>query len=214
MPDRIGILGSGDVGRTLAAGFAGRDWMVRVGTRNPDALAEWRDGVAGDVELGSFAEAAAFADLTVLAVRGTAVSDVLDLAGRDAFADTVVLDTTNPLAFDGDGPPRLAFGGTDSLGERVQATLPDASVVKCFNTVSHLQMVDPEFERDTPRLLVCGDDPAAKDRVDDVLRGLGWPGSRDAGDIESARYLEALVPLWVILGGAMGTWQHAFDVVQ
>jgi len=216
--ERVGILGSGDVGRALAAGFAGRGWDVQVGTRSPEKLEEWAEevrasGADGTVAVGSFADAAAHGDVAVLAVRGEVAEDVVELAGPEHFAGTVVLDATNPLDFSV-SPPGLLYGGTESLGERVQAALPDAHVVKCFSTVSNTQMVDPEFEAGTPPMLICGDDDAAKERAETILVEFGWPGALAVGDVTASRYLEALVPLWVRVGADLGTYEHAFAVVQ
>lgn len=217
--ERIGILGSGDVGRALGHGFAKHGWDVVVGTRSPEKLKDWlaevegSGGVDGAVAVGSFADAAGHGDATVLAVRGEAAEDVLDLAGPETLADTLVLDASNPLDFSV-SPPGLLYGGTDSLGERVQATLPDSTVVKCFNTVPNAQMVDPEFEAGTPPMLICGDDGAAKERTEAILVELGWPGALDVGDVTASRYLEALVPLWARIGGVLGTYEHAFAVVR
>lgn len=204
------MLGSGDVGRTLAAGFVGRGWDVVVGTRDPDALSEWVatvDDVDGDgtLAVGSFADAAGHGDVAVLAVRGSAVEEVLELAGVERFAGSLVLDATNPLDLSEEGAPGLFLGTSDSLGERVQTRLRDAAVVKCFNTVSHTQMVDPSFEGETPRLFVCGDDDAAKQRADGLVRAFGWPGTFDVGDVRAARWLEAMVPLWVRVGTVLET---------
>jgi hypothetical protein len=210
----IGILGSGDVGRALGRGFASHGWTVTMGSRTPATLEDWQESVEGSVTLGSFEHAAAFGPVAVLAVDGGAVDSVLDLAGHDSFQNTIVLDTTNPLVYPEDGQPELAFGGTDSLGERVQDTLSDARVVKCFNTVSHEQMVDPEFEGQTPPMLICGDEPDAKARTQEILVDLGWPGTFNVGGIEAARYLEALVPLWIRLGAILKTRNHAFTVVE
>jgi hypothetical protein len=212
--DSIGILGSGDVGNALATGFARHGWAVTLGTRRTEALREWLDGTDGDISVGSFPDAASFGDVVVLAVRGDAVEDVLGLAGRHRFAGSLVLDATNPLDFSGEGPPHLLFGGTDSLGERVQSWLPDARVVKCFNTVSNAQMLDPEFESETPPMLICGDDAGAKDRTGAILVELGWPGAFDVGTIESSRYLEAMVPLRVRVGATLDTWRHAVAFVE
>jgi 8-hydroxy-5-deazaflavin:NADPH oxidoreductase len=211
---RIGILGSGDVGRALSRGFARHGWDVKLGTRSPEELREWLGETEESVAVGSFAEAAAHGDLAVLAVLGEAAEDVLELAGPENLAGTLVLDATNPLDFSAGMPPGLLYGGTDSLGERVQAALPDASVVKCFNTVSNAQMVDPAFEEGTPPMMICGDDDEAKERTESILVELGWPGALDVGRIASARYLEALVPLWVIVGAKRDTWMHTFAVVE
>lgn len=212
--ERVGILGSGDVGRALGRGFArhGRDAMV--GTRSPDDLREWAEREGEGVSVGTFAEAAAHGDVVVLAVRGDVVDDVLELAGHDRFAGKLVIDATNPLDFSGGTPPHLFVGGNDSLGERVQAALPDAHVVKCFNTVSNGQMVDPAFEEGTPPMLLCGNDAGAKERTGEILRELGWPEAMDVGDITASRYLEALVPLWVRVGSVLDTYGHAFKAVR
>lgn len=212
--EKVGILGSGDVGKTLAQGFARHGWDVLVGTRSPESLDGWLQRIDEQVLGGTFEEAARFGDLAVLAVKGEGAENALDLAGSEHFAGSIVIDTTNPLDFSGGMPPGLLYGGTDSLGERVQATLQDARVVKCFNTVSHVQMVDPHFEQETPPMMLCGDDEDAKGRVEELLVDFGWPGALDVGDIEAARYLEALVPLWVRVGSIYDTYEHAFAVVQ
>lgn len=216
---RIGILGSGDVGRALGAGFARHGWNVVIGTRDPEKLQDWlaevegADRTTGNVAVGSFADAAGHGDVAVLAVRGEAAEAVIDLAGPDRLSGTLLLDASNPLDFSV-SPPGLLYGGTDSLGERVQAMLPDTRVVKCFSTVSNTQMVDPAFEDETPPMLICGDDETAKARTGAILEELGWPGALDVGDVTAARYLEALVPLWVRVGARLGTYEHAFAVVR
>lgn len=88
--------------------------------------------------------------------------------------------------------PGVLFSGTDSLGERVQSRVPDACVVKCFNSVSNAQMVEPEFEEDTPPMMICGNDAEAKEHTEQILVEFGWPGALDIGPIDSARSLEAL----------------------
>lgn len=210
---RIGILGSGDVGKALARGFARHGWDVQVGTRSPEKLDAWLDEIDESISVGSFGDTASDGEIVVLAVRGAAVDDVLDLVDDEALKGKLLLDATNPLEFS-DGQPQLLFGGTESLGERLQARLPDTHVVKCFNTVSNAQMVDPTFETETPPMFVCGNDAAAKEETEALLVELGWPGAMDAGDITSARYLEALVPLWVRVGQQLGTYRHAFTIVQ
>jgi len=217
-PELVGTLGSGDGGRALGEGFAGRGSDVLVGTRSPEKLEEWTaevEDASGDgaIAVGSFAEAAAHGDVAVLAVRGEGAEEVVDLAGPENFAGALVLDATNPLDFSV-SPPGLLYGGTDSLGERLQARLPDAHVVKCFSTVSNTQMVDPDFEDGTPPMLICGDDDVAKERAEAILVEFGWPGALDVGDVTASRYLEALVPLWVRVGAKLGTYEHAFAVVE
>jgi len=125
-----------------------------------------------------------------------------------------VLDATNRLDFSHRMPPGLMVGTTNSLGERVQRRLPDARVVKCFNTVGNTKMVHPKFREGTPVMFICGNDATAKEETRAILRELGWPKGFDVGGIDGARWLEALVPLWVRVGAALNAWDHAFTVVQ
>ena len=215
-PQRIGILGSGEVGRSLAEGFARHGWSVVIGTRDPTTgdLATWADGIEGDVIAGTFAQAAQHGDVVVLAARGSAGEDVVALAGVDAFAGTLVLDAMNPLDMETPGGPGLLYGLNESLGERIQALLPDAQVVKCFNTVPNSRMIDPSFDESVPEMLIAGNDGDAKKRTEALLISLGWPGVIDVGDITAARWLEALVPLWARVGMALDTWGHVWKVVR
>lgn len=210
---RIGVLGSGDVGRALASGFARHGWDVKLGTRSPGKLEAWLETTEGTVSVGSFAEAADHGGVLVLAVLGEAAEDVVDLAGPEAFDGKLVLDTTNPLDFSQGMPPHLLDLDGWSLAEILQAKLPGARIVKCFNTVSNAQMIDPSFEEGTPPMMICGDDAEAKQQAEAILVEMGWPGALDVGDITSARYLEALVPLWVRVGAVLDTWDHAFQPV-
>jgi len=211
---RIGIIGSGDVGRRLAEGFAGLGDAVVVGTRDPgqEALAAWAKGPGRGVRIAAPADAAGHGEVVVLAVRGDAVAPALAAAGPAALAGKLVLDATNPLDFSRGMPLGLFVGLNDSLGELVQRTLPSAHVVKCFNTVPNTLMVRPQLTGGVAVMMICGDDPAAKTRTTEILRRLGWPQVLDVGGIESARWLEALVPLWVRAGAALGGFDHMFTI--
>jgi 8-hydroxy-5-deazaflavin:NADPH oxidoreductase len=211
---RVGILGSGDVGKQLGRGFAKHGFDVMLGSRNPSKLEPWRKETPGKVSIGTFAQAAAHGDLVILALHGAATEAAIDLAGAKNFSGKLVLDATNPLDFSHGMPPGLLLGTTDSLGERVQRKLPDAKVVKCFNTVSNVQMIDPKFKEGVPPMLICGNDEDAKKRTDAILRELGWPGAMDVGGIDGARWLEAIVPLWVRAGQVLNTFGHAFKAVR
>lgn len=209
----IGVLGSGDAGKALASGFSRHGWDVVVGTRDPGKLEAWATEAGGTLSVGTFDAAAEHGEVLVLAVLGEAAEDVIDLAGPEAFEGKLVLDTTNPLDFSQGMPPHLLDLDGRSLGEIIQANLPGAQVVKCFNTVSNSQMVDPSFQDGTPPMLICGDDDGAKKEAEAILTELGWPRALDVGDITSARYLEALVPLWVRVGSVLDTWDHAWKAV-
>jgi hypothetical protein len=210
---RVGILGSGDVAKQLGRGFAAHGYDVMLGTRDAAKLNAWKKETPGKVSVGTVSQAAGHGDLVILATHGAVTVAVLEGVGPRAFDGKLVLDATNPLDFSR-GAPTLLFGLTDSLGERVQRKLPGAKVVKCFNTVSSVKMADPRFASGPARMWICGDDPEAKRSVDGVLRELGWAGALDVGGIDAARWLEAMVPLWVRAGQVLNTWEHILQVVR
>jgi predicted dinucleotide-binding enzyme len=212
---RVGVIGSGQVGRALAAGFAARGHEVTIGTREPaenDDLQAWA-AQQQNVAIGTFSAAAEAGEIVVLATRGTAVEQAIQTAGPQHFAGKVVIDATNPLAPDpSTGGPGLAVGHTDSGGEIVQRALPDARVVKAFNTVNAGLMVDPQLPDGPHPMFIAGDDDSAKATVAELLADFGWKAF-DVGGIERARELESLVILWVAIGQRRGAWDHAFTLV-
>ena len=211
---KVGILGSGDVGQALGIGFASRGHDVMIGSRTPgsDKLKAWVRRAGKRVSTGSFAEAASHGSVLVLATLGTAAEEAIKLAGPSNFRGKLLIDVTNPLDFSKGVPPGLFVGTTDSLGERIQRKLPETKVVKCFNTVGNSQMVNPTYK--DVEMLICGNDKAAKEEVTKILRELGWKGAIDIGGIEGARWLEALVPLWVRVGIALNNWNNVFRVLH
>ena len=209
----VGILGSGVVGQTLGSGFAikGHAVMIGSGTPRSNKLLQWVRSTGKKGSTGSFKEAAAHGDILVLATLGTAAERVIELAGEENFDGKVLIDATNPLDFKGKSVG-LFVGTSDSLGERIQKKLPKAKVVKCFNTVGNSQMVNPR--RREAEMLICGDDSTAKAQVTKIVKDFGWKGTIDIGGIEGARWLEALVPLWVRVGTEFKTWDHVFEVLH
>ena len=214
-PSRVGVLGSGGVGRRRSSGFATRGHSVMIGSRDPGKpeLREWLSGEGAGIEAGTFAQTAAHGQLLALAVLGTAAEQAIADAGPGNFGGKVVIDATNPLDFSGGFPPKLAISGEDSLGERIQRALPDAKVVKAFNTIGNPYFVDPSFREGKPTMLIAGDDEDAKHTVGDVLADFGWPDPVDIGGIEGARELEAICIAWVKIGGARGAWDHGFKLL-
>ena len=214
-PTRVGVLGTGEVGRRLAAGFQSRGHDVMIGSRDPDKpeLKEWLNGEGKGVKAGTFAQAAAHGELLVLAVLGDAAESVITEVGPDEFSGKVVIDTTNPLDFSGGFPPKLSICGEDSLGERVQRALPEARVVKAFNTIGNPYFVNPSFSQGAPTMLIAGNDEAAKAAGADVLADFGWSDVVDIGGIEGSRELEAICIAWVKIGGARGAWDHGFTLL-
>lgn len=212
---QIGVLGSGEVGRRLAAGFSNRGHRVMIGSRDPrkPELRDWLSGEGVGIEAGTFAETAKHGELLVLAVLGDAAEQVIADAGPDNFSGKVVIDAMNPLDFSGGFPPKLSIAGEDSLGERVQRALPNAKVVKAFNTIGNQYFVDPSFSEGSPTMLIAGDNEDAKRTVGDVLADFGWPDPVDIGGIEGSRELEAICIAWVKIGGTRGSWDHAFKLL-
>lgn len=212
---RVGILGTGDVGRALGRAFIETGHEVRMGSRtadNPKALT-WVEEAGEHASAGTFADTAAWAELVVIALLGTITEDVLAQVGVEAFRDKVVIDTTNPLDFSKGFPPALFVGHTDSLGERVQRALPGARVVKAFNIVGHAHMYRPDFPAGPPTMFICGNDDAAVDQVTAILDDFGWE-TFGLGGIEASRHLEPLCMVWVLHGARQGNWDHAFRMLH
>ena len=212
---RVGVLGTGEVGRRLAFGFASRGHAVMIGSRDPDKpeLREWLTGEGAGIQSGTFAEAASHGELIALALLGTAAEQAIADAGVEKFSGKVVIDAMNPLDFSDGFPPKLAISGEDSLGERVQRALPDAKVVKAFNIIGNPYFVEPSFPDGQPTMLIAGDDEDAKRTVADVLADFGWPEPVDLGGIDGARELEAICIAWVKIGGTRGAWDHGFKLL-
>jgi predicted dinucleotide-binding enzyme len=207
----VGILGSGDVGKSLARGFAGAGHDVMIGSRTPEKLADFV-AATERVKSGTFADTAKFGDLLVLATQGAAAEEAIQIAGPGHFSGKVVIDATNPLDFS-TGKPALFVGFNDSLGERVQRAVPDARVVKAFNTAGNAFFVHPDFPGGPPDMFICGNDDDAKKIVAQTCGHFGW-GVIDIGGIEGSRHLEPMCMVWVLHGIRSGAWTHAFKMLH
>jgi hypothetical protein len=211
----IGVIGSGVVGQTLAAGFLKHGHKVAIGTRTPAKLADWaaKHFVA---EVKSFSEAAAFGEVVVLAVAGDVALDALGQAGAEAIEGKTVIDATNPI---GGGPPVAGVlsyftGQNESLMERLQKAYANANFVKAFNSVGAGQMVNPAFAGGRPTMFICGNSAHAKHTVGGILDQFGWD-IEDMGPVEAARAIEPLCKLWCIPGIGKGDWSaHAFKLLR
>lgn len=211
---KVGILGSGAVSKSLAAGFLTHGHTVMLGTRQPAKLAEWA-AQNTKATVGSFADAAKFGELIVLAVKGTAAADAWRAAGSANVATKTVIDATNPIA---DAAPvngvlKLFTSLDESLMERLQREFPDARLVKAFNSVGNADMVNPQFKGGKPTMFICGNDEGAKKSVIGVLDQFGWE-TADMGKVEGARAIEPLSILWCIPGFLRQDWSHAFKLVS
>lgn len=212
---KIGILGSGSVAQTLAAGFLKHGHEVTLGTRDAGKLAEFvkAHGKAG---VASVAEAAKFGEVLVLAAKGTAAEAMLASAGAANLKGKAIIDATNPIA---DAPPQngvLKFF-TDlnsSLMEQLQAKFPEAHFVKAFNSVGAAAMINPQFkEGGRATMFIAGNNDAAKASVTKILDQFGW-NAEDMGSAASARAIEPLCMLWCIPGFVKNDWFHAFRMVR
>ena len=210
---KIGILGSGVVGQTLATGFLAKGHEVMIGTLEPEKLAEWLKKNGG-VEVSNFKETAAFGDLVVLAVKGTVIESAIERAKADSFDGKIVIDVTNPLVFEKEGqPPHLSTGFPHSNGEKVQQLLPKAKVVKAFNIVGSVHFTDAKLQEGSADMFIAGNDSKAKQVVAQIASDWGWLVT-DIGDITQAYLLEALAMLWVRYAFLNNHWAHAFKLLK
>jgi len=211
----VGILGTGVVGQALGKGFITLGHAVKIGGRNSHnekALA-WARQMGPLASAGSFGDAASFGEILVLATLGVANEHAISMAGPERFRGKILIDATNPLDFSGGVPPKLALSGNDSGGEQVQRLLPDAAVVKAFNTVGNAIMFRPDLPGGPPDMFICGNDDQAKLKVTAILKDFGWDVV-DAGGIESSRYLEAMCMVWVLSGISLNNWNLAFKLLR
>jgi predicted dinucleotide-binding enzyme len=210
----IGVVGSGTVAQTLAAGFLRHGHPTMLGTRDQTKLKAWA-AAHPQAKLGSPAEAAGFAEVVVLAVKGSAASAAVRLIGAPPLQAKVVIDATNPIA---DLPPQNGvvrfFTSLDrSLMEQLQQECPGARFVKAFNSVGSLKMVNPQYTGGKPTMFICGNDAGAKHTVTGILSQFGWE-TADMGGAEAARAIEPLCMLWCIPGFLRNEWTHAFKLLK
>jgi hypothetical protein len=225
---RFGILGTGVVGKTIAARLDGMGHEVMVGTRDPEdtssraepdpygnpPFSDWQQEYP-DVRLGTFGEAAAHGEMVVNATAGTVSLEALEVAGEDNLNGKVLIDISNPLDFSRGMPPTLWVSNTDSLGERIQRSFPEAKVVKTLHTMNAYLMVDPaQLAGADHTVFVCGDDTEAKVKVTELLRSFGWQDIIDLGGITTARGTEMLMPIWLRLFGALQKPVFNFKIVR
>ena len=209
---RIGVVGSATVGQTLAQGFKKHGYDVRIGSRTPAKLDEFAK--KSGIGTGTFGDVAGWAELVVLAVKGTAAEDAVKEAGVTNLSGKIVIDTTNPIASAPpvDGVVQYFTTPNSSLLEHLQKTFPAVRFVKAFSSVGAARMVDPDFKSGKPTMFFCGDDADAKKSVAGILDQFGWEGA-DMGTAVAARAIEPLAQLWCIPGFRENKWTHAFKVL-
>jgi predicted dinucleotide-binding enzyme len=218
MAMKIGVLGTGMVGATIAGKLVALGHDVKMGSRTAtnDKAAAWAAGAGARASHGTFADAAAFGEVVFNCTSGGAALDALQAAGAANLDGKILLELSNPLEFAKGMPPTLFTGNTDSLGERIQAAFPGTKVVKTLNTVNAGLMVDPgKVAGGDHDVFVSGNDAAAKARVTEILRGwFGWKNVVDLGDITTSRAVESYLLLWVRLWGALHTFDFNIKIVR
>ena len=203
---RFGVLGTGMVGLAISNRLAELRHEVMIGTRDPSKSTDKLKSLQETVQVGTFAEAAAFGEILFNATGGGVSIEALQMAGESNLNGKVLADISNPLDFSKGMPPSLFVSNTDSLGEQIQRTFPNVKVVKTLNTVTAAIMVNPQSvavgEHD---MFVCGNDADAKDQTVKVLKEFGWSHIIDLGDLSAARGMEMYLPIWLRLWGALGS---------
>jgi predicted dinucleotide-binding enzyme len=215
MGEKVGIIGSGIVGQTLANGFIKHGYDVALGTNSPNKHQELKTKTNGKATVGSFEEAAAFGEIVVLAVKGTAAELAMKTAGIANLAGKIVIDTTNPIA---DAPPvngvlQYFTSVNESLMERLQKVAPEARLVKSFSCIGNALMINPDFNGVRPTMFICGNHEDAKRAVAAIVDQFGFDVV-DMGEVESARAIEPLCMLWCIPGFRCSRWTHAFKMLK
>lgn len=203
---KVAVLGTGEVGRTLGTALLGAGHAVRLGSRsaNHEEGNRWAREADGDAAVATFADAAAWSDLALLAVAGAHAAGVVEAAAA-GLEGKILIDLSNPLDFSHGFPPRLSVCNDDSLGEQIQRAHPGIRVVKTLNTLANPLMLDPG-QLDGPHdILLCGEDAEAKREVGALLQSFGWSEPIDLGGIDNSRGLEMWLPLWTRLYRALGT---------
>lgn len=208
----IGIIGSGIVAKTLASGFADKGHSVLVGTRTSGKLAEWLATAGPNVSEGSFGDAARHGEVVIISVNAENTDSAIEIAGREQFSGKVVIDVSNPMDFSDGIPPKFTATVGNSLGEKVQRALPEAFVVKAFNSMGFSVMTEPLFNGESGTHFIAGNDEEAKTKVAGLLMEFGWEVV-DVGEIDQAFFLEALASLWVNFSFRSGQREQAFKLL-
>lgn len=213
---KIGVLGSGIVGQTLATGFLKYGHQVMIGTSDKNKLEDWNKKTGSGAFVGSFEETAKFGEIIVLAVKGTAALTVLEKAGSINLTSKTIIDATNPIA---DLPPingvlQFFTDINSSLMEILQNKFTSTHFVKAFSCVGNSLMVNPDFGGNLkPTMFIAGNDEKAKSEVKEILDDFGWE-VEDMGKAEAARAIEPLCILWCIPGFKENRWRHAFKLLK
>jgi 8-hydroxy-5-deazaflavin:NADPH oxidoreductase len=226
---KIGVIGTGMVGQTLAGKLSELGHDVVLGTRDVavtkartqkgpyggPSFAEWHQQHP-KVKLADLPETARHGEVLINATNGSGSLEALRQAGASNLRGKILVDIANPLDFSKGMPPSLTVCNTDSLAEQIQKAFPDTTVVKTLNTVNAMLMVNPALVGNAEHhLFVSGNDARAKDAVVGYLKAwFGWKHIIDLGDITTARGTEMMLPIWIRLMGTLKTPMFNFRIMQ
>ena len=208
---QIAILGTGAVGPALGKAFSAAGHQVTVGTRDPEQTRARDEWAEIDLPLAAYGDLDA--EVFINATNGRGSLSALQAVG-DALNGKVVIDTSNALDFSQGFPPSLFVSNTDSLAEQLQRELPEARLVKMFNTVANQVMINPRGLTDDSTIFVAGNDPAARETAASLAADLGWSDVFDLGDLTAARGLEMYLPLWVRIFAQLGRPEFNIKLVR
>jgi predicted dinucleotide-binding enzyme len=212
---KIGIIGSGAVGKALAKGFLKYGYETTIASRNVEKRTLLQNEIGGKIKIGNFSDTAKNNEIIILAVKGNSAKLALNEIGIENLNGKTVVDTGNPIADSSpvNGVLRYTSNLDKSLMEELQEACPKANFVKCFSSVGSAFMVDPDFGGEKPSMFICGNNENAKNDVKDFLIKFGWE-IEDMGMVEAARAIEPLAMLWCIPGMREGKWSHAFKLLK
>ena len=208
---KIAILGTGAVGPALAKALSAAGHQVTIGTRDPEETRQREQWAGIDLPLAAYRDLDA--EVLINATNGRGSLPALQAVG-EALDGKVVIDTSNPLDFSQGFPPSLFVSNTDSLAEQLQREVPQARLVKMFNTMANQVMINPRGLDADSTIFVAGNDAAARQTAASVAADLGWTDIFDLGDLTAARGLKMFIPLWVRIFGQLGRPEFNIKVVR
>ncbi len=213
---KIGILGTGTVGKTIGSALIKLGYEVKMGSRTADnaSAKEFAEVNGPTASHGTFAEAAQFSTILMNCTMGMASLQALELTGKENLKGKTLIDISNPLDFSKGMPPSLSVCNTDSLAEQIQRAYPDLNVVKTLNIVNCEIMVNPGKTGGAPTMFVCANNATSKNEAISLLTEFGWNDIIDLGDITNARGMEMLLPIWVRTYVATKNGYFGFKVIR